>query len=80
MPSFAGMCANNAGLEMPIFLMLYSDDNESGQVGTTLYTTIKVVFQNIGIIWPNTIVIDKDMAKRIALIKPILEDALFWPR
>jgi hypothetical protein len=29
MPLFAGMCPNKAGLGMPIFLMLCSDDNES---------------------------------------------------
>jgi hypothetical protein len=45
---------------MPIFLMLCSDDNESGQVGTTLYLTIKAVIRNIGTIRPNATVIDKD--------------------
>jgi hypothetical protein len=44
MPLFAGMCPNKAGLGMPIFLMLCSDDNESGQVDTALYLTIKTVF------------------------------------
>jgi hypothetical protein len=60
MSLFAGMCPNKAGLGMPIFLMLCSDDNESGQVGTTLYLTIKAVIRNIGTIRPNATIIDKD--------------------
>ena len=65
MPLFAGMYPNKVGLGMPIFLMVYSDDNESWQVGIALYLTIKAVFRNMDTIWPNAIVIDKDKTKRI---------------
>jgi len=78
MSLFAGMCPNTSGLGMPIFIMLYSDDNESGQVGTALWLTIKVVFQSIGIIRPNAIVIDKDQTSRIVIIKAIDEDIWYW--
>ena len=60
MPLFGAMCPNKVGLGMPVFLMICSNDNESGQVGTALYLTLKVVFGNMGSIWPNAIVIDKD--------------------
>jgi hypothetical protein len=71
-------CINKASLGMPIFLILCSDDNESGQVGTALYLTIKAVFRNMAPIWPNAIVIDKDKTKRIALTRTIFEDNLCW--
>jgi hypothetical protein len=72
------MCPNKAGLGMPIFLMLCSDDNESGQVGIALYLTIKAVFRNMGIIWPNAIVIDTDKTELISLTRAIFEDDLCW--
>jgi hypothetical protein len=78
MPLFAGLCSNASGLGMPIFLMLYSNDNENGQVGTTLWLTMKAVFQNMVIIRPNAIVIDKDMASKIAIKKAIDEDVWCW--
>ena len=56
---------------MLIFLMICSNDNESGQVGTTLYLTMKAVFRNMGSIWPNAIVINKDKSERITLTKVI---------
>ena len=60
MPLFGAMCPNKACLGMPLFLMICSNDNKSGQVGTTLYLILKAVFGNIGFVWPNAIVIDKD--------------------
>ena len=78
MPLFGAMCPNKAGLGMPVFLMICSNDNESGQVETTLYLTLKVVFGNMGFIRPNAIVIDKDKTERIAILKVIKEDRFCW--
>jgi hypothetical protein len=41
---FVEVYPNKANLGMPIFFMLCSDDNESGQVDTTLFPTIKALF------------------------------------
>ena len=78
MPLFGAMCPNKAGLGMPVFLMICSNDNESGQLGTALYLTLKVVFGNMGSIRPNAIVIDKDKTERIAVLKVIKEDRFCW--
>ena len=78
MPLFGAMCPNKAGLGMPVFLMICSNDNESGQVETTLYLTLKAVFGNMGSIRPNAIVIDKDKTERIVVLKVIKEDRFFW--
>ena len=78
MPLFGAMCPNNAGLGMPIFFMTYSNDNESGQVGITLYLTMKVVFRIMDSIWPNAIVIEKDKTEKITLTKVIKEDRASW--
>ena len=69
MPLFIGMCPNASGLGMPIFIMLCNDDNESGQVGTALWLTIKAVFRSMDTIRPNAIVIDKDKTSRIAIMR-----------
>ena len=74
MPLFGAKCPNKAGLSMPVFLMICSNDNKSGQVGTTLYLTLKAVFGNMGFIRPNAIIIDKDKTERIAILKVIKED------
>ena len=78
MPLFAGVCPNASGLGMPIFIMLCSDDNESGQVGTALWLTMKAVFRNMDGIRPNAIVIDKDKTSRTAITKAINEDVWCW--
>ena len=44
MPLFGAICPNKAGLDMPVFLMICSNDNESGQVETALYLTLKAMF------------------------------------
>ena len=74
MALFGVMCFIKVGLGMPIFLMICSNDNESGQVGTTLYLMMKAVFKNMSFIWLNAIVIDKEKIERIALTKVIEED------
>ena len=74
MPLFGAMCPNKARLGMPVFLMICSNDNEGGQVGTTLYHTLKAVFGNMGSIQPNAIVIDKEKTERIVVLKVIKED------
>ena len=78
MPLFGAMCPNKAGLSMPVFFMICSNDNESGQVGTALYLTLKAVFGNMGSIRPNAIIIDKDKTKRIVVLKVIKEDRFCW--
>ena len=78
MPLFGAMYPNKACLDMPIFLMICSNDNESGQVGTILYLILKAVFGNIGSIQPNAIVIDKDKTERIVVLKVIKEDRFCW--
>ena len=78
MPLFGAMCPNKTGLGMPVFLMICSNDNESGQVGIALYLTLKAVFENMDSIRPNAIVIDKDKTERIAVLKVIKEDRFCW--
>lgn len=41
---FNGMCPNASSLDMPIFFMLCSDDNESGQARSTLWLIMRAVF------------------------------------
>ena len=65
-------------MDMPVFLMICSNDNKSGQVGTALYLTLKVIFENMGSIWPNVILIDKDKTERIVVLKVIKEDRFCW--
>ena len=71
---FGAMCHNKADLGMLIFHMICSNDNESGQVGTTLYLTLKAIFGSMDSIRPNAIVIDKDKIERIVVMKVIKED------
>jgi hypothetical protein len=78
MPLYVGMCPNVCGLGMPIFLMLCSADNETGQEQTVLYLTTKAVFFNIGNIRPNAIVIDKSQMEFIAIMQVVREDAWCW--
>ena len=78
MPLFAGMCPNASGLGMPIFIMFCSDDNESGQVVTALWLTLKTLFLSMDTIRPNAIVIDKDKTSRIAIMRAINEDIWCW--
>ena len=47
-------------------------------MGTALYLTLKAVFENMGSIRPNAIVIDKDKTERIAVLKVIKEDRFCW--
>jgi hypothetical protein len=77
-PLYARMYPNVRGLEMPIFLMLCSADNETGQEQTALYLTMKAVFLNMGNIRPNTIVIDKSQTKFIAITQAVRKDAWCW--
>ena len=56
---------------MLIFLIIYGNDNDSEQVGTTLYPIIKAVFGNMHFIWSNAIIVDKDKTERNAIIKVI---------
>ena len=74
MPLFGAMCSNKAGLEMPIFFMIWS--NKSEQLGIVLYLTMKAVFRNMDSIWRNAIVINEDKTKRIVLTKVIKEDTM----
>ena len=47
MPLFRIICLNKNGLEMLIFLMVYNNINESEQVVTILYLTMKDIFGNM---------------------------------
>lgn len=78
MPLYAGVCPNTSGLGMPIFLMLCSADKDSGQEGTALWLTMRVVFKNMGAIRPNAIVIDKSKTELNAISKAINEDVWCW--
>ena len=69
------MCFNKVNLEMHIFLMICSNDNDSEQIRIALYHIIKVMFGNMSF---NTIVIGKDKTKRITLIKVIKENSSYW--
>jgi hypothetical protein len=65
-------------LGMPIFLMLCSTDNETGQEQTALYLTMKAVFLNMGNIRPNAIVIDKSQTEFLAITQAVCENAWYW--
>lgn len=55
-------------LEMPTFLMLCSIHKDSSQKQMLLYLIMYAIFQNMDIIWPNEIVIDKNNTKYKALM------------
>ena len=59
LPLYAAMCPNNRGYGMPIFLMLCSKDYQAGHEATPLKLTLQAVFERMGPITPNAIVIDK---------------------
>jgi hypothetical protein len=78
LPLYAAMCPNFQGIGMPIFLMLCSADKGSGQEGVALELTIKAVFDRLGDVRPNAIVIDKSNTEYNALMKVIEHDKFCW--
>ena len=78
LPPYATMCPNSRGLGMPIFFMLCSSDVKSGQESMALKLTWKVVFDKMGSVRPNAIIIDKCMTEFNALKNVIDEDLWCW--
>ena len=58
LPLYAVMCSNTRFLGMPIFLMLCSTDVDKGHGAMTLRLTLKVVFQKMNQVRPNTMIMD----------------------
>ena len=78
LPLYAVMCPNNRGYGMPIFLMLCSKDYQASHEATTLRITLGAVFERMGPVRPNAIVIDKSTTEFNAFITVINEDPWCW--
>ena len=63
MPLFGVVYFNEKGIGIPMFLMLCSNDKNSGHEETALQLTMRKVFEVLGDIRPNAIVIDKNKTK-----------------
>ena len=68
------MSPNNRRYGMPIFLMFCFEDYQEGQKATTLKLTLRAVFERMGPIRPNAIVIDKNATKLNAFTTVINND------
>jgi hypothetical protein len=74
LPLYAAMCPNFQSIGMPIYLMLCSTDKGSGQEGVALQLNLKAVFDRLGDVRPNAIVIDKRNIEYNALMNVIEHD------
>ena len=72
------MCPNNCGYGMPIFLMLCSKDYQAGHEATALRIILRAVFERMGPVRPNAIVIDKSTTEFNAFTTVINEDPWCW--
>ena len=72
------MCPNNRGYSMPNFLMFCSKDYQSGHEATTLKLTLQAVFEIMGPVNPNAIVIDKSATKFYVVTTMINNDPWCW--
>ena len=75
---YAAMCPNNRGYGIHIFLMLCSKDYQEGHEATTLKLTLWAVFERMGPIRPNAIVIDKNAIELNAFTTVINNDPWCW--
>lgn len=78
MPLYVGMYPSTSGLGMPIFLIIWSIDKDNRQKGMELWLSMKVVFQNMGMIQPNATLIDKAWIELNAIAKAINEYIWCW--
>ena len=60
MPLFGAVCPNEKGIGMHVFLMICSNDTNSGHEGIALQLTMRKKFEVLGDVRPNAIVIDKN--------------------
>ena len=60
MPLFGAVCPNEKGIGMHVFLILCSNDTNSGHEGIALQLTMRKKFEVLGDVRPNAIVIDKN--------------------
>jgi hypothetical protein len=60
MPLFGVVCPNEKSIGMHVFLMLCSNDKNSGHEGSALQLTMTKVFEVLEDIRPNAIVVDKN--------------------
>ena len=63
---------------MPIFLIFCSKDYQEGHEATTLRLILWAVFERLGPIRPNAIVIDKSITKLNAFTTVINDDPWCW--
>ena len=77
-PLYVTMLPNNGGYGMPIFLMFCSKDYQEGHEATTLRLTLRAVFERMGPIRPNVIVIDKSATELNAFTAVINDDPWCW--
>ena len=72
------MCPNNRGYGMPIFLMFCSKDHQSDHEATTLRLTLRAVFERMGHVRPNAIIIDESTTELNVFTIVINEDPWCW--
>ena len=78
LPLYAAMCPNTRMLGMPIFLMLCSADVDKGHEVVALRLTLKAIFEKMGQVRPNAIVIDKSKTEYNAFKYIIDRDEACW--
>ena len=78
LPLYAAMCPNNRRYGRPIFLMLCSKDYQEGHEATTLRLTMWAVFERMGPMRPNAIVIDKSATELNVFTAVINDDLWCW--
>jgi hypothetical protein len=57
---YATICLNEAGLVMPVYWMVYTNDKRDGHEFMTLQLTMEKVFERMGSTRPNELIIDKN--------------------
>ena len=75
---YAAMCPNNRGYGVPIFFMLCSKDYQADHEATALRITLRVVFERMGPVRSNAIIIDKSTTEFNAFTTVINEDPWCW--
>ena len=78
LPLYAAMCPNSRMLGMPIFFMLCSADVDKNHESMALKLTLQAVFERMGNVRPNAIVIDKSKTEYNAFKYVIDRDTASW--